>query len=245
MARLARLTLAGQLHHVMQRGINGQAVVADDADRSVLLELLAEQAERHQVDLHAYVLTESQFQVLLTPETTDGVPGLMQSLGRSYVRYFNNRHGRSGTLWEGRYRSTLIQPGRHLLACMVYLDLAPVRAGQVDEANNYPWSSHRHHIGLVHNRCITPHALYWRLGNTPFAREAAYAALERGGLSAPQSDAIERAVWHGWVLGDAEFVAQLQQHTGRRMSPAKAGRPPKIPLTEPGPKKPLATQRSA
>jgi putative transposase len=245
MARLARLTLVGQLHHVMQRGINGQAIVADDADRTVWLRLLTEHAESHRVALHAYVLTESQFQVLLTPESTDGVSGMMQSVGRSYVRYFNNRHGRRGTLWEGRYRSTLIQPERHLLACMVYLDLQPVRAGWVDEASHYAWSSHCHHIGLIHNRSLTPHAVYWRLGNTPFAREAAYAGLVRGGLTPPQIDAIERAVWNGWALGDAGFVAHLQQKTGRRMSPVKAGRPPKIAKPQPSLEKPQQHQRLA
>lgn len=227
MARLARLTLAGQVHHVMLRGNNRQPVVWDDADRQTLLDMLAEQALRHRVAMHAYVLTDNQVQLLLTPESAEGVPKMMQAVGRSYVRYFNTRHGRSGTLWEGRYRSTLIQPERHLLGCMTCMDLEPVRERLVDEPASFAWSSHRHHIGQLHDKRIATHPLYWRLGNTPFAREAAYAELVRAGLAAPQIEAMARAVWHGWPLGDAAFVASLQQQTDRRLTPAKAGRPAK------------------
>ena len=228
MARLARLTLAGQVHHVMLRGNNRQPVVLDDTDRQTLLDMLAEQALRHRVALHAHVLTDNQVQLLLTPESADGVPKMMQAVGRSYVRYFNARHGRSGTLWEGRYRSTLIQPERHLLNCMACMDLEPVRERLADDPASFEWSSHRHHIGQLHDKRITTHPVYWRLGNTPFAREAVYAELVRGGLSAPQIEAISRAVWHGWALGDPAFVASLQQQTDRRLTPAKAGRPVKV-----------------
>lgn len=227
MARLARLTLAGQVHHVMQRGNNRQPVVLDDADRQTLLDLFSEQAQRHRVGMHAYVLTDTEAQLLLTPASADGVPKMMQAVGRRYVRYFNGRHGRSGTLWEGRYRSTLIQPERHLLDCMTSMDLTPVRARLADDPASYEWSSHRHHIGQLHDKRITTHPLYWGLGNTPFAREAAYAELVRGGLSVPRIEAIANAVWHGWPLGDPAFVASLQQQTDRRLTRAKAGRPVK------------------
>jgi putative transposase len=209
----------------MQRGSGGQAVVRDDTDRSLLLDVLAEQAQSHRVSLHAYVLTDNQFQLLLTPETADGVPEMMQAVGRSYVRVFNHRYDRLGTLWEGRYRSTLIQAERHLMSCMAFLDLEPVRQGLAEDPRTYPWSSHRHHVGHCHDRRIAPHALYWRLGNTPFAREAAYAEMVRRGLTRSQCDAMARAVWHGWVLGDAAFVADLQKHTDRRLAPARPGRP--------------------
>jgi putative transposase len=231
MARLARLTLAGQVHHVMQRGNNRQPVVLEDADRQTLLDMLAEQAQRHRVAMHAYVLTDTEAQLLLTPASADGVPKMMQAVGRSYVRYFNGRHGRSGTLWEGRYRSTLIQPERHLLDCMTCMDLAPVRERLADDPASFGWSSHRHHIGQIHDKRITTHPIYWGLGNTPFAREAAYAELVRGGLAAPQIEAITSAMWHGWPLGDPAFVASLQQQTDRRLAPAKAGRPAKASRT--------------
>jgi putative transposase len=151
----------------------------------------------------------------------------MQGVGRDYVRAFNRRHGRSGTLWEGRYRSTLVQAERHLLPCMVFIDLDPVREGLCAEAAQHAWSSHRHHTGLAQDRGLTPHAMYWALGNTPFAREAAYAELVRTGLHAQQMGAIAEALWHGWVLGDAGYLATLARDTDRRLSPARAGRPKK------------------
>ena len=151
----------------------------------------------------------------------------MQAIGRRYVRHFNDRHGRSGTLWEGRYKSTLIQTDRYLLACMVYIDLNPVRAGMVAEARDYPWSSHAHYAGLRHDRLLTPHPLYWELGNTPFAREAAYAELVRAGVSAADQATLTEATLRGWAAGDAEFVEKLQAATPRRVAMAKAGRPPR------------------
>ncbi|MDQ7743472.1 transposase [Hydrogenophaga pseudoflava] len=227
MARLARLTLPGQVHHVMHRGNNRQAVVLDDTDREALLDLLQARAEQLKVAVHAYVLMPDHFQLLCTPSTTDGVPRLMQGMGRDYVRHFNRRHGRSGTLWEGRYRSTLIQAERHLMPCMAFIDLDPVREGLSPDAQSYPWSSHRHYAGLAPDRRITPHALYWGLGNTPFAREAAYADLVRAGLNAQEVGAIADALWHGWALGDGAYMESLGQDTDRRLSPARPGRPKK------------------
>ena len=132
-------------------------------------------------------------------------------------------------MWEGRYRSTLIQTERYLLACMVYMDLNPVRAGMVADPKNHPWSSHRHHIGQTQDRRITPHPLYWSLGNTPFAREAAYTEMVRAGLSAEQQGAITDATLHGWALGDAAFAAELQKRTVRRIARARPGRPVSTP----------------
>lgn len=225
MARLPRLTLPGTVHHVIQRGNNGQPIAVDAADKDFFLALLAESAQRYGVAIHAYVLMDTHVHLLVTPESEEGLPGMMQAVGRRYVRYFNDRHGRSGTLWEGRYRSTPIQSETHLLACMVYLDLNPVRAGLVAEASQYVWSSHLHWIGRRVDRLLTPHARYWELGNTPFAREAAYAELVRTGLDKSDEAVLTRALNRGWAFGDANFVAQIQKQTGRRVSPAMAGRP--------------------
>jgi putative transposase len=156
----------------------------------------------------------------------------MQSVGRSYVRYFNDRHGRSGTLWEGRYRSTLIQTDRYLLTCMAYIDLNPVRAGVVADARDFPWSSHGHYAGLRHDRLLTPHPLYWELGNTPFAREAAYVELVRGGVRTADQAALTEATLRGWAAGDGDFLDMLQRSTERRVVKAKAGRPPSNPNPE-------------
>ncbi len=183
MARLPRLTLPDYPHHVIQRGNNRQPIFATSADYRRLLDILEDNAKRFEVAIHAYVLMSNHIHLLATPQTADGLPLMMQALGRTYVRYFNATQQRSGTLWEGRYKSTLIQSERYLLACMVYIDLNPVRAGMSARAQDYPWSSHGHHIGLRTDRLITPHALFWELGNTPFAREAAYAEMVQAGIN--------------------------------------------------------------
>jgi putative transposase len=228
MARLPRLTLPGQPHHVIQRGNNRQPIVVDREDREMLLALIGEHAARLQVALHAYVLMDNHFHLLATPSTVDGLPQWMQAVGRRYVRYFNDRHGRSGTLWEGRYRSTLIQTDRYFLACMAYIDLNPVRAGMVADARDYPWSSHGHYAGLRGDRLITPHPLYWALGNTPFAREAAYAELVRAGIAQADVALLTEATLRGWAAGDARFVELLQKNTDRRVVKGRPGRRPRV-----------------
>ncbi len=225
MARLPRLTLPGYPHHVIQRGNNRQPIFASAADYEMLLALLAENAGKFGVALHAYVLMSNHFHLLATPESAESLPQMMQAVGRRYVRHFNDAQGRTGTLWEGRYKSTLIQTERYLLACMAYIDLNPVRAGLVSDPRDYPWSSHGHYIGQRSDKLITPPALYWELGNTPFAREAAYAELVRAGITAEQQAALTQSTLRGWALGEPDFVADLQKRTERRVSKAHAGRP--------------------
>jgi putative transposase len=225
MARLPRLTLPGYPHHIIQRGNNRQMIFADTQDFATMMALLAENAHKFAVAVHAYVLMDNHFHLLATPATAEALPLMMQAVGRSYVRYFNQRHARSGTLWEGRYRSTLIETERYLLACMVYIDLNPVRAGMVAQPGAWQWSSHAHYLGQRIDKLVTPHALYWALGNTPFAREAAYAGLVQAGIGSGDQAALTEAALSGWALGDAEFVAELQKKSLRRVAKAKAGRP--------------------
>jgi putative transposase len=229
MARLPRLTVPGYPHHVIQRGNNRQAIFADAPDYELLLALLEEQSKKHRVAIHAYVLMSNHFHLLATPETAEGIPLMMQAVGRTYVRRFNQRHGRSGTLWEGRYKSTLIQAERYLLACMVYIDLNPVRAGLVADPVDYPWSSHHHYIGRSSDRLVTPHALYWELGNTPFSRDAAYVELVHAGIGADQQRALTDSALRGWALGEPDYVAELQRRTTRRLTRGQAGRPLRKP----------------
>jgi putative transposase len=229
MARLPRLTLPGYPHHIIQRGNNRQAVFSSAADHQMLLGLLGESARKFGVALHAYVLMDNHFHLLATPSTADGLPQMMQAAGRRYVRYFNDSQGRSGTLWEGRYRATLIEAERYLLACMAYMDLNPVRAGLVAEAKDYPWSSHGHYAGLRVESLLTPHPLVWALGNTPFAREAAYAELVRAGITLEQQELLTRSALGGWALGGGDFLAELQKRTERRVTKNQAGRPPMAP----------------
>ena len=225
MARLPRLAVPGWPHHVILRGNNRAAIFVDRADREDFLALLARHARDQQVQVHAYVLMDDHLHLLLTPQQDGGLSRLMQALGRAYVRGFNTRHGRSGTLWEGRYRSTVIEPERHLLACMAYIDLNPVRAGLVHAPQEYAWSSHAHYVGLRDDKWLTPHPLIWSLGNTPFAREAAYAELVRAGLSALQQQALTESALQGWPLGGPAFLARLRQQTERRIEKGRPGRP--------------------
>jgi putative transposase len=225
MARLPRLTVPDYPHHVIQRGNNRQAIFASAQDYQRLLDLLDENAKKFDVAVHAYVLMGNHFHLLATPKTADGLPQMMQAVGRRYVRYFNDTQQRSGTLWEGRYKSTLIQTDRYLLACMAYIDLNPVRAGMVAQPQDYPWSSHGHYIGSRVDKLITPHPLVWGLGNTPFSREAAYADLVRSGVSDQQKADLTQSALRGWALGGEDFVADLQKVTARRVSRGVAGRP--------------------
>lgn len=194
----------------------------------MLLAVLHENAQKFKVAVHAYVLMPNHFHLLATPESADGLPQMMQAVGRRYVRWFNTAQGRTGTLWEGRYKSTVIEAQTYLLPCMVYLDLNPVRAVLVASAaqvGDYPWSSYGHYVGQRFDKLVTPHPLYWGLGNTPFAREASYVNLVRSGISMGQQTALTEAALRGWALGSPAFVAQLQNLTKRRVSKAAAGRP--------------------
>lgn len=228
MARLARLTLPGHLHHVIQRGNNRQAIFGDDEDRRFLLQLLDAHARSLEVAVHGYVLMDNHFHLLATPRDEVGLPKLMQAVGRRYVRHFNERQGRTGTLWEGRYRSTLVQAERYLLPCMVYMDLNPVRAGLAGAAADYPWSSHRFYIGAAPDRVLTPHPLFWALGNTPFAREQAYAELVALGITGPVRNLLTDATFRGWAVGDPAYIGQLAGEAPRRPAPVARGRPRKV-----------------
>jgi putative transposase len=229
MARLPRLTLPGYPHHIIQRGNNRQPIFASSGDYEALLDLIEEYSKKFEVAIHSYVLMSNHFHLLATPSGVEGIPQLMQAVGRSYVRSFNNRQARTGTLWEGRYKSTLIQAERYLLACMVYIDLNPVRAHIVGDPAEYKWSSYLHYVGRRVDKLVTPHPLYWELGNTPFAREIAYGDLVRSGIGSQQEQALTDATFRGWALGEAGYVADLQRRTERRVSKAKAGRPPLKP----------------
>ncbi|MDR0213556.1 MAG: transposase [Comamonas sp.] len=227
MARLPRLALANLPHHIIQRGNNGTEIFVDAQDRQTMLDLLREMSRRFAVDVHAYVLMPNHFHLLVTPKMADGLPQFMQAVGRSYVRYFNNRHGRSGTMWEGRYRCTVLQAETWLIPTMVSMDLNPVRAGLVARASDWVWSSYAHNAGLKNDVLISPHARFWVMGNTPFARDAAYVAAVEAGVGRDEQEQISHAALRGWALGDPLFIENLQQKTERRVTRGRAGRPPK------------------
>lgn len=225
MARLPRLVVPNQPHHIIQRGNDGQLVFRDTADYLEFLTRLREAARQFKVAIHAYVLMPNHLHLLATPSDQDGLSRMMQWLGRYYVPYFNSKYARSGTLWQGRYKATVIDTERYLMTCCRYIETNPVRAGLVHGAGDYPWSSYPHHIGLKADPIITDHPLYWSLGNTPFEREASYKALIEDGLSAEEVAAVSDATLKGWALGSEQFKLSLEKQTQRRVRQIKRGRP--------------------
>jgi putative transposase len=210
---------------LVQRGNNGQAIFLDDEDRREWLRLLGDAASAHGTAVHAYALLNDHYRLLVVPKDGPSLSATMQSLGRRYVSGFNRRHGRTGTLWEGRFRAGLIEARRHLLDCMRFIELCPVLAGVARQAADFPWSSAAHHLGHRRDPLVTDHPLYWALGNTPFDRQAAYRTLLEQGLSPAEVAELERSARQGWPLGSSGFLKELGARTERPLTPRPRGRP--------------------
>lgn len=226
MARLKRLSVAGHPHHINLLGLAGLPVFADDADHAAYFELLARFAVEYRVEIHAFGLMPSSVQLLATPADSNALSLLMQAVGRQYVAAFNRRHGRAGTLWQGRFQAAPLEASLHLVTCMRYIEQAPVRAGLVAGAAEYLWSSASHHLGAVTSALISEHPAFWQLGNTPFEREAAYRRLLEEPLSAVQLRQIESSTRKGWAWGSPGFMAEVSGGA-RRAAPGQRGRPRK------------------
>lgn len=227
MARLPRLVVPQQPHHVIQRGIDRQAIFRDDEDYAAFLKWLREAARQFKVALHAYVLMPNHVHLLVSPSDATGLGKMMQWIGRYYVPYFNHKYQRVGTLWQGRYRASVIDSEQYFMTCSRYIELNPVRAELAADPANYPWSSCSHHIGTRTDPYITDHSLYWRLGNTPFEREAAYKALVEQALTTAEMQIIQGTTLKGWALGSEQFKTGLERQVKRRVQPGKRGRPRK------------------
>jgi putative transposase len=227
MARLPRLVIPNQPHHVIQRGNDRQLIFREEEDYQRFLAWLKESARFYQVAIHAYVLMPNHVHLLATPIDSEGLAQMMQKLGRFYVPWFNNKYKRYGGLFQGRFRTSLVDSERYFLACSRYIELNPVRNGLVGSALDYPWSSYMHHIGAKPDPLITDHRVYWALGNTPFDREIAYKLQAEQSLGQAEVDAISQATLKGWALGAEEYKSGLEKQVSRRVSPAKRGRPVK------------------
>lgn len=227
MARLARLPAAGFPQHVIQRGNNRQVVFHEDADYVAYLGWLQDAARANDVAIHGYVLMPNHVHLLATPGRDDGIGRMMQSLGRRYVRWHNDKYRRSGALWDGRYRAALVEAERYLLACLRYIELNPVRAGLVELPQHYRWSSCAHHVGMTVDPLITDHALVWALGNTPYARQSAYRALLEEPLPASDVDSLRAATNRGRALGSTEFLQSVGADRIPAQLPRPRGRPPR------------------
>jgi len=225
MARAKRLALAGELHHLMQRGHNRQSVFGDDADRASYLSMLHVAATDYGVAIHAYALLDAEVHLLATPQEAPAISRLMQSMGRRYVTRFNRRHARSGTLWEGRFRTSLIEGAALGLDAVIYVESLPVRTGPVGAAGDCLWSSAGHHLGHRRDALITELAAYWALGNTPFERELAHAHRLQEGVERTLCERFEMAVLQGRTVGSTSFAAAVEEQTGLPVRARVRGRP--------------------
>lgn len=225
MARLPRLAIPGLAHLVVLRGHSGLRLFADDEDRSAFLAALRESLALHRVALEAYVLAADHVHLLLRPVDGPGLSAALQGLGRRYVTAFNRRHGRSGSLWAGRFRAAPLQPGATVLNAMRFIDSHALRAGQVESAPDERWCSVAHHLGLRRDPMLSDGPDWWALGNTPFDREAAYRQALDEGLSHSLVRALADASHKGWPAGDAAWLTTLQSHVSRPLTPRSRGRP--------------------
>ena len=223
MARLPRFGIAGQPQHIILRGNNRDAIFGSDADYLFLLEKLQAACEKHDVQLHAYVLMTNHLHFLMTPGQDNSLSKAMQMLGRYYVQYFNFTHRRTGTLFEGRYKASLIDSETYLLSCMRYIELNPVRAAMVGHPSEYPWSSYRHNALGEANELIVAHNLYQRLGRNAEQRQAAYRQLFKSHLSELLLAQIRESTNKSWVLGTEQFKRSIESQVTRRVAPAARG----------------------
>ena len=227
MPRQSRLVLPGVALHVIQRGNNRQRCFYGESDHVLYLLHLRELAQRHDCQVHAYCLMPNHVHLLITPSTPDGLSALMRNLGQRYVQYVNRTHGRTGTLWEGRYRSSVAESARYVLACYRYIELNPVRAGLVDRPESYAWSSYRANADGRDDRLTTPHPELSALGNDDGSRRQAYRDLFKEKLEASLVDAIRNAAAGGYPLGSDVFIAGGSLPAGRKLERGRPGRPPK------------------
>ncbi len=228
MARLPRLVLAQHPHYIIQRGNDTQLIFREDEDYVRFLAWLKDSAREFKVAVHAYALMPGALHLLATPSTVEGLAQMMQRLGRYYVPWFNAKYGRSGGLFQGRFKTALIDAANYFMLCSRYLERSPVREQLAAEPQDYPWSSYAHHAGTRPDPLVSDHSLYWALGNTPFQREAAYMELSRPQLSKAELAVIDAAVLKGWPLGSEPFKAGLEAKAKRQVLPAKRGRPFKL-----------------
>lgn len=225
MPRHARIILANVPIHLVQRGHNRQACFFADADYQTYQHLLLDHAAESACAIHAYTLMGNHVHLLLSTATPTGPAILMKAVNQRYVRYINKKHGRTGTLWEGRFHSSLTEEQAYFFACHRYIELNPVRAGMVAHPADYRWSSYRANAEGESNPLLQAHPLYHALGATAEQRQRTYRELFAQELRADVLAQIRQASSGNYALGSAQFTAHLHQAVGRTVTPGKSGRP--------------------
>lgn len=228
MARLPRYFAKGVPQHVILRGNNREVIFANDEDCQFFKEALLDAAKRWGLVIYAYVLMTNHIHLLVLPETAESLPKTLQSLGRRYVQYFNYRYKRTGTLWEGRYRATVVDAEKYLFECMRYIELNPVRAGMVAHPRDYPWSSYHANADGKEDVLVSRHRQYRRLGADDAERQQAYLELVEEPINAEMLSAVRDCTHKGWALGGERFKAKIERLTQRRAMPLAKGRPKKL-----------------
>lgn len=211
--------------HIVQRGHNREPCFFAEEDYLAYLNWLGEVLKKEQCALHAYALMTNHVHLLLTPKKAESIPRLIIALGRRYVQYINKTYHRTGTLWDSRYKSSLIQAETYLLTCMRYIELNPVRAAMVDDPAHYRWSSYRANALGQGSPLLTPHPLYLALGEDEASRQKAYRALFRAQLDAAAVDDIRLALGQSQPLGNERFYARIEKMIGQRRQARPRGRP--------------------
>jgi putative transposase len=224
MARLRRIFIPQVPVHVIIRGNDRQSTFRGEGDLIYFHRCLAEMSVRHEVAVHAYVLMTNHVHLLVTGARSSALPRMVQALGRRYVGYFNYLHKRTGTLWEGRYKASLVQTERYMLTCQRYIELNPVRAGMVSHPGEYRWSSYAHHAQGRPDSVLTRHELVDALATEESRREEAYRGLFENDIDEYTLSKIRDAVNHGWVLSDAGYLARASLEGGRRAAREPVGR---------------------
>jgi len=227
MARQARTIIPGQAMHVMVRGNNREVLFFSDADRRIYLDWLREAARQFGSVVHAFALMPNHVHLLITPQNADSLAKTMQSLGRRYAQYFNQQHHRSGTIWEGRYRSSLIDPD-YFLRCQRYIELNPVRAGFESTPQDSSWTSFASHIGGNTEPWLVDHQYFWKLGNTPFERQMAWSAFVREGAPYWEDCQITEALLRSKPWVSDIFAQKLFKDKPEQILIRYRGRPKKI-----------------
>ena len=225
MARLARVAPIGVPVHIIQRGNNRQDCFLEKADFAAYLHWLEAYSKKYNVEVHAWVLMTNHVHLLCTPQADNAVSLMMQALGRQYVRYFNQQNERSGTLWEGRFRSCLIESETYLFTVYRYIELNPVRAQMVARPEDYEWSSYKMNALGWQFKLGAPHSLYTQLGRTPAERQKSYQDLFAKVLDEVKVTEIREATRRGLAVGSETFKQEIADLTGRRVAFAKRGRP--------------------
>ena len=225
MARLPRYYIKNQPQHIIQRGINGKDIFIQDDDYQNYYEWLQIAADFYKLKIHAYIFMPNHVHLLASPGSENSISKTLQSLGRNYVQYYNKNYGNNGTLWEGRYRATILDCKEYLLKCSQFIETNAARNGLVKHPRDYLWSSYGYNAKGEEDPLITEHRIYKAMGKNSKERKKNYRAQFKKAISAEEQGLIYNSTMKGWALGNDKFIAKLEKSCDRRATPLPRGRP--------------------